>query len=80
MASALSKVLGAATGGAVSSSVTASKAVSQKSSSSKKKTTGSVAGSSAPVTVSAQKPVQTAGQNNNQPGGIAYTPQEVSGI
>ena len=85
MASALSKVLGAATGGAVSSSVTASKAVSQKSSSSKKKTPGtdasqSVAGSSAPVTVSAQKPVQTAGQNNNQPGGIAYTPQEVSGI
>ena len=85
MASALSKVLGAATGGAVSSSVTASKAVSQKSSSSKKKTTGtdasqSVAGSSAPVTVSAQKPVQTAGQNNNQPGEIAYTQQEVSGI
>lgn len=85
MASALSKVLGAATGGAVSGSVTASKAVSQKSSSSKKKTTGtdaaqSVAGSSAPVTVSAQKPVQTAGQNNNQPGGIAYTQQEVSGI
>ena len=80
MASALSKVLGAATGGAVSSSVTASKAVSQKSSSSKKKTTGSVTGSSAPVTVGAQKPVQTAGQNNNQPGGIAYTQQEVSGI
>ena len=85
MARALSKVLGAATGGAVNSSVTASKAVSQKSSSSKKKTTGtdasqSVAGSSAPVTVSAQKPVQTAGQNNNQPGGIAYTQQEVSGI
>lgn len=85
MASALSKALGAATGGAVSSSVTASKAVSKKSSSSKKKTNGtgasqSVAGSSAPVTVSAQKPVQTAGQNNNKPGGIAYTQQEVSGI
>lgn len=85
MASALSKALGAATGRTVSSSVTASKAVSQKSSGSKKKTAGtdasqSVAGSSAPVTVSAQKPVQTAGQNNNKPGGIAYTQQEVSGI